>query len=89
MDIITMENFLNDEDINLTNTLEGKEESFFDTEGVYKGKITSTQQWINPLSDFAKHMQNKFNTIEVCLNEYDVHLCPSLSVSKLHFFSRY
>ena len=62
MDIFTIENFLNDNDINLANALEGKEESFFDTEGVYKGKITSTQQWINPSSEFAKYMQNKFLT---------------------------
>ena len=64
MDIFTTENFLNDEDINLTNNLEEKEEPFFDTEGVYKGKITSTQQWINPLGNFAKYIQNKLNAIE-------------------------
>ncbi len=40
MDIFTIENFLNDDDINLANALKEKEESFFDTEGVYKGKIT-------------------------------------------------
>jgi hypothetical protein len=68
MDIFTIENFLNDNDINLANALEGKEESFFDTEGVYKGKITSTQQWINPSSEFAKYMQNKFNAIEQLKN---------------------
>ena len=63
MDIFTTENFLNDEDINLTNNLEEKEEPFFDTEGVYKGKITSTQQWINPIGNFAKYIQNKLNAI--------------------------
>ena len=68
MDIFTIENFLNDDDINLANALKEKEESFFDTEGVYKGKITSTQQWINPSSEFAKYMQNKFNAIEQLKN---------------------
>ena len=68
MDIFTIENFLNEDDINFTSALEGKEESFFDTEGVYKGKITSTQQWINPSSEFAKYMQNKFNAIEQLKN---------------------
>ena len=45
-----------------------EKESFHDTEGIYKGAVTSTQQWIEPLSDFAKHIQNKLDTIEYLKN---------------------
>ena len=51
---VTVENFLNNNDIDLIKSLQEEKESFHDTEGIYKGAVTSTQQWIEPLSDFAK-----------------------------------
>ena len=68
MDIFTVENFLDNNDIDLIKSLQEEKESFHDTEGIYKGAVTSTQQWIEPLSDFAKHIQNKLDTIEYLKN---------------------
>ena len=81
-----IEDFLTDADFTLMNEVEGSEEPFFDVQGAWKGKVTSTQQWIDVESDFVKFIKNKLNTIRVlkrnsidgiqilrAKNPYDVH----------------
>ena len=54
-----IKDFLTDIDFNFMGEVEGIEEPFFDVQGVWKGKVTSTQQWIDVESDFAKFIKNK------------------------------
>ena len=91
-----IEEFLTDTDFTLMGQVEGsrlfaedlsgQEEPFFDVQGAWKGKVTSTQQWISVESDFAKFIKNKLddipalkrNTIDGiqilrAKNPYDVH----------------
>ena len=56
-----IENFLTDTDFTLMGEVIGSEEPFFDVQGAWKGKVTSTQQWINVESDFAEFIKNKLN----------------------------
>ena len=58
-----IKDFLTDIDFNFMGEVEGIEEPFFDVQGVWKGKVTSTQQWIDVDSDFAIFIKNKLNTI--------------------------
>ena len=59
-----IKNFLTSEELSLAKSIDGEKEPFFDVQGIYKGKITSTQQWINNKSNFTKFIQAKLNTIE-------------------------
>ena len=68
MKTLTIENFLNKNDYPLVENLEGNNEPFFDTEGVYQGEQTSTQQWINPTGDFAKYIKSKLSVNEYLKN---------------------
>jgi len=85
-EFIEIKDLLTDIDFTLMGEAEGIEESFFDVQGVWKGKITSTQQWIDIESDFVKFIKNKLNTIPALKrnaidgiqilrtkNPYDVH----------------
>ena len=68
MQTLTIDNFLNKNDYSFIENLKENHEPFFDTEGVYQGEQTSTQQWINPTDDFAKHIKNKLNVNEYLKN---------------------
>ena len=83
-----IENFLTTPDFTIMgmDEVEGSEEPFFDVQGAWKGKVTSTQQWINVESDFTKFIKNKLDTIPAlkrntidgiqilrAKNPYDVH----------------
>ena len=85
-EFLNIKDFLTDIDFTLMGEAEGNEEPFFDVQGVWKGKITSTQQWIDIESDFVKFIKNKLNTIPALKrnaidgiqilrtkNPYDVH----------------
>jgi len=61
-----IENFLTDTDFTFMDKVEGSEEPFFDVQGAWKGKVTSTQQWISVESDFAEFIKNKLNTAWWC-----------------------
>ena len=69
MEVFTIDNFLNDNDIKDINDLPGTEEPFHDIQGVYKGAITSTQQWIEPLSSFTEYLKKKLFTIPYLKNK--------------------
>ena len=56
-----IKDFLTDIDFDLMGEVEGIEEPFFDVQGVWKGKVTSTQQWIDVESNFAKFIKNKLD----------------------------
>ena len=58
-----IKDFLTDIDFDFMGEVEGIEEPFFDVQGVWKGKVTSTQQWIDVESDFAIFIKNKLDTI--------------------------
>ena len=86
MQTFSIPNFLSNDDLNLIGEVEGNKEPFFDRDGVYAGKITSTQQWIDINSDYIKFIQNKLNDIPElknsaidgaqilrATNPYDVH----------------
>ena len=47
MDVFTIDNFLNDNDIKDINDLQGKEEPFHDTQGVYKGAVRQLNNGLN------------------------------------------
>jgi len=61
-----IENFLTDTDFTLMGEVIGSKEPFFDVQGAWKGKVTSTQQWISVESDFAEFIRNKLNTVWWC-----------------------
>ena len=61
-----IENFLTDTDFTIMAKVEGSEEHFFDVQGAWKGKVTSTQQWISVESNFAEFIKNKLNAAWWC-----------------------
>ena len=84
--IFQIEDFLTDTDFALMGEVESSEEPFFDVQGAWKGKVTSTQQWIDVENDFVKFIKNKLDTIPAlkrnvidgiqilrAKNPYDVH----------------
>jgi len=81
-----IKDFLTNTDFTLMEKVEGSEEPFFDVQGAWKGKVTSTQQWIDVENDFVKFIKNKLDTIPAlkrntidgiqilrAKNPYDVH----------------
>lgn len=81
-----VDDFLTDLDFIEMGEVQGDEEPFFDIQGAWRGKVTSTQQWINIESDFVKFIKNKLSTIDALKfnvidgiqilrskNPYDVH----------------
>jgi hypothetical protein len=81
-----VDDFLTDLDFIEMGEVQGDEEPFFDIQGAWRGKVTSTQQWINIESDFVKFIKNKLYTIDALKfnvidgiqilrskNPYDVH----------------
>ena len=81
-----IKDFLTDTDFTLMGEVIGSEEPFFDVQGAWKGKVTSTQQWIDVENDFVKFIKNKLDTIPAlkrnvidgiqilrAKNPYDVH----------------
>ena len=81
-----IKDFLTDNDFTLMGEVKGSEEPFFDVQGAWKGKVTSTQQWIDVENDFVKFIKNKLDIIPAlkrnvidgiqilrAKNPYDVH----------------
>jgi len=81
-----IKDFLTATDFALMGEVEGSREPFFDIQGAWKGKVTSTQQWIDIDSDFVKFIKNKLDVIKElkgnvidgiqilrAKNPYDVH----------------
>ena len=81
-----IKDFLTNTDFTLMEKVEGSEEPFFDVQGAWKGKVTSTQQWIDVENDFVKFIKNKLDIIPAlkrnvidgiqilrAKNPYDVH----------------
>jgi hypothetical protein len=81
-----IKDFLTGANFTLMGGVEGSEEPFFDVQGAWKGKVTSTQQWIDVENDFVKFIKNKLDTIPAlkrntidgiqilrAKNPYDVH----------------
>ncbi len=52
-----VDDFLTDLDFIEMGEVQGDEEPFFDIQGAWRGKVTSTQQWINIESDFVKFIK--------------------------------
>ena len=86
MQTFKIENFLTRADFAHMGEVSGSEEPFFDVQGVYKGQITSTQQWIDVDSPFTKFIKerleaypefkrNRIDGIQVlrAKKPYDVH----------------